>query len=456
MADSRRSPPADSPTRPDPRAAVADALAQALPDGGRIGVALSGGRDSVALFDAAASVSGHARCDVIALHVDHGLSANAGAWSRFCTELCAARGVACATREVRVARGARISVEAAARAARYEALEALARQHGASAVLLAHHADDQAETLLLQLLRGAGPRGLAAMPAARLKLGIWWLRPFLAVPRASLDAYVTHHRLSYIEDESNADRRYRRNAVRAAIVPALQTIAPGYPGVLVRAAAHQAEAAALLDALARIDAGAAFDGSTLDRAALRALDAPRARNLLRWFLHVHGARAPSFARLVDMLRQLTTAGDDSHVAITHGAVELGLHRGRIVMHHPASTRYVRDWSGASTVELPHGTLVFAPVQGKGVAARHFASARVTVRAGVPAERLRLAGRASHRRVADLLREAGIPEWDRIGCPRVYCDETLAAVACIGVDARFAAARDEPAFALDWRPRPRGR
>jgi len=454
MADSRRSPPADSPTRPDPRAAVADALAQALPDGGRIGVALSGGRDSVALFDAATSVTAAARCDVVALHVHHGLSANAGAWSSFCGELCAARGIAYATREVRVVRGARISVEAAARAARYEALEALAREHGASAVLLAHHADDQAETLLLQLLRGAGPRGLAAMPAARLAHGMWWLRPLLGVPRASLDAYVTRHRLRYIEDESNADRRYRRNAVRAVIIPALRTIAPGYPGMLVRASAHQAEAAALLDALAGIDAGTAFDGSTLDREALRALDAPRARNLLRWFLRQHGMRAPSSARLADMLRQLTTASDDSSVAITHDAAELGLHRGRIVLHRPASPPYVHDWDGASTIELPHGTLVFAPVQGEGIAARHLASARVTIRAGVPAERLRLAGHASHRRVADLLREAGVPEWDRIGCPRVYCDEVLAAVACVGVDARFAGARDEPAFALDWRPCPR--
>jgi tRNA(Ile)-lysidine synthase len=452
MADSRRSRQAESPTRPDLRAAVANLLAQAVPDGGRIGVALSGGRDSVALFDATASVAAAARCEVVALHVHHGLSGNAGAWSSFCAELCAAHGVACATCEVRIARGARIGIEAAARAARYEALEALARERRASAVLLAHHADDQAETLLLQLLRGAGPRGLAAMPSARLVRGIRWLRPFLAVSRASLDAYLALHRLSYVDDESNADHRYRRNALRANLVPALRTIAPGYPGVLVRAASHQAEAAALLDALARIDAGPAFDGSTLDRAALRALDAPRARNLLRWFLRQQEARAPSSARLADMLRQLTAARDDSHVSIAQGDVELGLHRGRIILHRPASPRYVREWDGISAVELPHGTLVFAPARGEGIAARRLASACVTIRAGAPGERLRLAGRASARNVADLLREAGIPAWNRTGLPRVYCDEALAAVACAGVDARFAAARDEPAFALDWRPR----
>jgi tRNA(Ile)-lysidine synthase len=453
MAGSRRSPPAEAPASPDPRDAVADLLARTLPPGGRVAVALSGGRDSVALLDATAHVANDAHRELIALHVHHGLSDNADAWAAFCRDLCAALDIPFVTCNVDVARGARISVEAAARAARYEALRALARENGVAAVLLAHHADDQAETMLLQLLRGAGPRGLAAMPAARHAQDLWWLRPLLDVPRASLDAYVARHRLRYIDDESNVDRRYRRNALRAGVVPALRAIAPGYPRVLVRAAGHQAEAAALLDELARIDAGSAWDGSTLGRAALGALDAPRARNVLRWLLRQHGLRAPSFARLAEIVRQLTTASDDAQVAIAHDGAELGLFRDRIAVHRVPLDCYARDWDGASTVELPHGTLVFAPAHGEGVAARHLAASRVTIRAGARGERLRLAGRTGHRHVAELLREAGVPQWDRIGLPRVYCDETLAAVPGAGVDARFAAAHDEPAVVLDWRPRP---
>ena len=177
MDATRRFPPADGdPLHGALPAAVARAIANALPTGGRVAVALSGGRDSVALLDATLAAATPASSGVVALHVDHGLSPNASHWAQFCRALCAERGVVCDVASVVVGREARISVEAAARTARYAALSRLARAHGVAAVLLAHHADDQAETLLLQLLRGAGPRGLAAMPAARFD-GIWWLRP---------------------------------------------------------------------------------------------------------------------------------------------------------------------------------------------------------------------------------------------------------------------------------------
>jgi tRNA(Ile)-lysidine synthase len=451
MADTRRSPPADSGGHAAIRGAVAGLLLQALPEGGHVGVALSGGRDSVALLDAALAVAEDVRCSVSAFHIGHGLSPNADIWSRFCGELCATRGVPFASRNVHVVRAARISVEAAARAARYDALAALAHEHGAAAVLLGHHADDQAETMLLQLLRGAGPRGLAAMPRSRVECDIRWLRPFLALPRAAIDRYATQRALHYIEDESNADPRYRRNALRTTVVPALRALAPGYPGVLGRAAEHQAEAAALLDELAELDARVAYDGASLDCAVLRALDPPRARNLLRWFLRRRGLRAPSATRLADMLRQLVTAGRDARTDIAHAGAKIGVHRGRVMIHRPAPAYFALEWSGASSVVLPHGTLLFNATRGTGIAAHHLRAARVTLRAGTSGERLGVAGCASRRAVADLLREAGVPHWDRIGVPRVYCGDALAAVARAGVDATFAARRDEPAFALDWRP-----
>src|SRR5512143_745120 len=177
MADSRRSPPADAASKPDVLRAVREALARALPHGGRVAVALSGGRDSMALLDATLCVAREAGVDVRAFHVHHGLSANADAWAAFCAEACARGGVPLAVREVVIAQARAIGVEAAARGARYDALAALAREHRIAVVLLAHHADDQAETMLLQLLRGAGPRGLAAMPQARVADGVTWLRP---------------------------------------------------------------------------------------------------------------------------------------------------------------------------------------------------------------------------------------------------------------------------------------
>jgi tRNA(Ile)-lysidine synthase len=468
MGGSRRSPPADEAARAidpaardcaagglpsDLTAAVLASLAAALPHGGRAAVALSGGRDSVALLDAALAGAANARCDIVALHVDHGLSADARRWSQFCGELCAARGVEFGTRSVHVERGPRVSPEAAARTARYAALRELAREHAAAAVLLAHHADDQAETTLLQLFRGAGPRGLAAMPRARFDRGLWWLRPFLAIPRARLDDYAAQRGLRYVDDDSNADARFRRNALRNVVVPPLRIIAPGYPATLVRAAELQAEAATLLDDLARIDAGPGHDGTTLEVRILATLDARRARNLLRWFLREQRLPAPSSARAAEMVRQLTCAPGDARVAIVHAGTRLGVHRGRMMIHRRAEDPFVREWDGAETIVLPHGTLRFTRTHGHGIGARHLAAADVTIRSGENGERLRLAGSSARRHVTDLLREAGIPRWDRRALPRIYCDRSLAAVAPHFIDAAFAAAPDEPAFAVDWHPAP---
>lgn len=451
MAASRRSRPAKA----DALRAVAALLSQALPNGGRVAVAVSGGRDSIALLDAAARIARDARVDLVAFHVHHGLSPNAEAWAQFCAKVCADRGIPFARRDVTITRRPRASVEATARDARYAALAVLAREHRVDAVMLAHHADDQAETVLLQLLRGAGPRGLAAMPAIASERGVVWLRPLLDIARTTLDAYVSVHALDYVDDESNADPRYRRNALRESVAPALRAIAPGYPATLVRAARLQAEHAALADALAALDARSACDGASLARSALRELDPPRARNLLRWFLREQKLPAPSASRLAEMLSQLTGAADDARVELAHGGAAIGVHRGRIVVHRAVASPYLHEWSGAQEVVLPHGTLAFAPALGSGIATRHLEGARVTIRAGLAGERLRIAGR-NRRAVADLLREAGVPAWDRVSLPRIYCGESLAAVACAGVDAAFGAAPGEPAFTLDWRPQPRAR
>ncbi len=465
MGGSRRSPPADpGPADPGPagsgsagrlRSAVAATLAAALPGGGTAAVALSGGRDSIALLDAAVASAQGARVRVVAIHVDHGLSANAGRWSAFCADTCAALGVELAIRRVQVARRPRASLEALARDARHAALGDAARECAASAVLLAHHADDQAETLLLQLLRGGGPRGLAAMPAAQAVDGILWLRPFLGLPRADIDACVTELGLAFVDDESNAQSAHRRNALRLRVVPALREIAPGYPLTLVRAAGLQADAALLADDLARIDAQGAREGPGLDRAALAALPAPRARNLLRWFLRSRGLPAPSAARLAEMLRQFRAADASPTLCIAHAGSEVSLHRGRVIFHDPPPPPYARDWTGEPAIVLPHGRLLFTPEAGAGIAEHHLGGAPTSICSGRPGERLQLPGRRLRRAVADLLREAGVPHWEREALPRVYCGPQLAAVATLGVDAAFAAAAGESGLAPDWQPAARG-
>ena len=203
------------------------------------------------LLDALACAVPSTGLSLSAVHVHHGISPNADKWAEFCAVECARRDVPLTVRRVRVEDAATLGIEAAARAARYNVFAEIV----ADFVALAHHAGDQAETLLLQLLRGAGPHGLAAMPLIRpLQSRCALLRPLLALPDAAIEAYAQARELRWIDDESNADTSLKRNFLRHEIAPRLAAAFPGYPATLARAAAHQAEAAALLDELAAIDA----------------------------------------------------------------------------------------------------------------------------------------------------------------------------------------------------------
>jgi len=432
--------------------AVRRSLEAELPARAPIAVALSGGRDSVVLLEALATVAptrGHA---VTAIHVHHGLSANADRWAQDCVERCAALRVACVVRRVEVIRQPRVSLEAHAREARYDALAGVARETGAAVVALAHHRNDQAETLLLQLLRGSGPHGLAAMPALREDAdGLAWWRPLLDVPRARIDAYAIERNLRWCDDESNADHRHARNALRHCVLPALLQIAPAADVTLARAATHQADAARLLDELAQIDALDARSGATLQRAVFDTLSPHRARNLLRWFLREHGLPAPSTARLAAMLDQLRGARGDAVIRLAHAGVEIGVHQGRITLHAAPPTSFDLRWRGEPELALPHGTLEFGHAEGAGIDLARF-DGEVRVRSREGGERFQVASNRPRRALKAVLRDAGIPPWERGGLPLVFCGDALAAVGGLGIDAAACAAPGRAGLTVVWHPK----
>ena len=427
-------------------AAIGAALAAYVEPGASMAVALSGGLDSMVLLDAAAAFALRHPLALSAVHVHHGLSPNAERWAEFCAAQCAARNLPLALRRVELVRERGGSLEALARSARYERLLA----EDVDVIALAHHADDQAETVLLQLLRGAGPHGLAAMPAYRPGRPAL-LRPLLDVPRATLAAYAAARQLSWIEDESNEDRRYARNAIRHDIAPALAAHFAGYLATLGRAARHQADAAQLLDDLAEIDAAGEVDSAGLSCARLASLSPARARNLLRWFVRREGLRPPSDARLADMLRQLLGAAADARTRIALDGAEIGRHRGRIAVHAPPPPAFERVWHGEAEVALPSGVLAFERSRGAGVAAAKLERARVTLRSRAGGEHIRLAANRPTRAVKKLLQEACMPPWERQALPLHWSDDELAAVPGIGVALAFQAQPGEPSWRLEWRP-----
>ena len=445
MANTRNSAPVDD-AFVAVTTAVADALDAYVASDAQIAIALSGGIDSMVLLDALVHVSAGRQLKLSAVHVHHGLSPNADDWARFSTEQCASRSVPLTVHRLHLKRKSGQSLEALARAGRYAHFMSC----DVDVIALAHHADDQAETVLLQLLRGSGPRGLSAMPAVRRGTPAL-LRPLLSLPRATLAAYAKARGLGWIEDESNSDTKHRRNLLRHEIAPRIAAAFEGYPATLARAASHQAEASALLDELAALDAEGAIDDAGLDRAQLAGLSNARAANLLCWFLRREGLRPPTDARLADVLRQLRTASADARTRIAHDGAEIGCFRGRVVVHAPTTAPFTVAWEGTPEVHLPGGILAFEPADGEGVAFAKLSRSPVTVRSRTGGERIRLAADRPRHAVKKLLQSAKLAVWQREALPLVWCGDELAAVPGIGVDVAFQAAAGEKGLRLIWFP-----
>jgi len=287
-----------------------------------LAVALSGGADSTALLLACAEKwPGQVR----AMHVHHGLQPAADGFQRHCEALCARLGVPLAVRRVDARHGPGESPEEAARTARYEAFDAIPRAEWPGVAIeniaIAQHADDQAETLLLALSRGAGLPGLAAMPARWQRRGLTFHRPLLAVPGTAIRDWLRERGETWVDDPSNADERFTRNRIRARLLPAIEAAFPHFRETFARSASHAAQAQAILADLAAQDLAAL--GLPPRIAGLRALSRPRQANVLRHWLHqVHGTRASTaqLDELLDQLADCATRGHRLHLKIGRGFV----------------------------------------------------------------------------------------------------------------------------------------
>jgi len=393
-------------------------------------VGFSGGVDSAVLLDAL--VEEGAR-ELSAVHVHHGLSPNADRWADFCRDFCAARGVPLAIERVSVDRKASEGLEAAARRLRYAIYAARPEPY----VALAHHLDDQVETILLQLLRGTGLKGIAAMPELRPLPGsrVQLYRPLLAMSRADILGRAKARGLRWIDDESNDSTRHDRNYLRHDVAPLLDARFPGWREAVARFARHAGAAGELLDELARKD-GALDAGLIIDPAIP---DARRA-NALRAFLALNGLAMPSEARLAEMARQLYGARGDARVRIEHEGVHLVRQRDTVhIDAAPGAKPWRVDWRGEPRVDLGpgRGHVDFERVTGRGlaVASMEGAAWRFMPRAG--GEKIRLHARSRTRTLKNLLQEHDVPEWQRDRLPLLFRGAQLAWIPGVGIAAEFA-------------------
>jgi len=464
MASLRKSPRSNNlPAR------VQAVIKQHVSTGDRVVIGLSGGVDSVVLLDVLHRLSRNLSFALAAVHVNHQLQRSAGEWARFCRAVCRTLKVPLKVVKVDVAPVA--SVEAAARTARYRAW----RNVRTDFIALAHNMDDQAETVLLQLLRGSGVKGLSAMPLVRAldaqssaaDVASQWaspsgpsvrsgrsavvLRPLLEVPRSEIEAYARRRKLKWIEDDSNANIAFDRNFVRLEVLPVIARRYPAYRTTLLRASQNAAEAARLLDELATNDAQFSAQGIKLE--ALRALPLARAKNVIRYFLAARGMLMPSSKRLTECVRQLRQSRA-LRFCIDLGAHEL-LRSGdeiRLVRKtSPAAPDFSRIWRGEASLRIRElgGTLVMKRCRAGGISIDKLDSDPVTVRLRRGGERLQPDARRPRRSLKNLLQEARIPSHERDRLPLLFSGNALVFVPGIGIDAAFHARSGERAIAPVW-------
>lgn len=376
---------------------------------------------------------------VFAVHVNHQLSRHANEWAGLCARECRKRDVALVTKQVSIDKHSGTGLEAAARQARYEAFSGI----DADWVLLAHHQDDLAETLLLNLLRGAGVLGAAAMPTIRGR----YLRPMLGLSRDEIRQYADSHGLTWGDDESNSDEYLRRNFLRAQIVPRLRENFPAATKSLARAADIFAEATVLLEQLARIDQG---KYGTLKTGILQQLSRPRALNLLACFLRDNGVRISARVHLDEILRQLTEARADRQVTIAIDGREIRRFREEVhIVAIRAGACVPIEWSGEDCIPWDNGVITVRKGYGTGLRANLLQGGRPVFSPRRGGERLRLSPTGCHRPLKDILREAGIAPWLRNRLPLMYCGDDLVWVPGIGVAAEYRCGPHEMGLLLEF-------
>jgi tRNA(Ile)-lysidine synthase len=444
------------PDQPNPQHELGESFRAALRKAGSpssLCVAYSGGRDSTVLLHVASQQS---EFPLRAVYVNHGLHLGADSWGAHCGLICKQLGVPFSVLEVTVNPSHAQGPESAARDARYEALHAnlLADE----ALLTAHHEQDQLETFLLQLFRGAGVAGLAGMPVAQRREGVMHLRPLLNVPAQSVADYARAMGLEWIEDPSNEERQFDRNFVRHELLPLIQERWPAAARAVARTARLSGYANELLEELARIDLDGAVEGRCLSAEALSSRSRNRQRNLLRYCLRQWHLPVPSEAQLNQALSSLLSPRADSQPEAAWPGVRIRRFRGRLwffgEINDPllsvagAPQEYLLEPGSSLDMGPVRGRLDFGDAEGAGIAHR-WLQQPLEIRFREGGEKLRPARNAATRSLKNLLQESDIVPWMRGHIPLIYADEQLVAVGDLWINAACAADPGEPGHRVNW-------
>ncbi|MBC3916279.1 tRNA lysidine(34) synthetase TilS [Undibacterium sp. CY18W] len=427
-----------------------------------LAVAFSGGLDSTVLLDLAVRYCRQSGHPLFAFHIHHGLSPNADAWLQHCQLICDGYGVSLLAEKITVSMTGGEGVEASARAGRYRALGQLTQRVRVDLILSAHHQDDQAETLLLQLLRGSGVAGMSGMDECHRAQSLFGIdelllaRPLLAEKRKALDEYAYARNLSHIEDESNTDPRYLRNAIRHQVMPVLEKLSAGYSERLARSAIHFQSAQEVLIEVAAQDLAACSIDDGLSLSAMQALSEARRDNLFRHWFAQAGIRMPTTSRLKEMQSQLFDGRDDAKITVHHDNRAIHRYSDGVYLEHVYDKDAVQDlelrveWHGQAAMHFPEfgGTLYFEPGD-EGIAATWLQQQVLSLHLRRGGERLKLAENRPTRDMKSHFQSLRIPFWQREKLPYLSVGKDLVFAAGVGMQSRFCTSEVGQCIRLTW-------
>ncbi len=419
-------------------------------------IAFSGGCDSTLLVSLCHRIAKKIPLDLFALYVHHGLSKNADHWGEFCENICINFGIPFYLRRVHVDKK-NGGVEAGARQVRYEAIFKLAREINADAVLTAHHRDDQLETFLIQWIRGTGIEGLIGMPKVKTSEPIPVVRPFLDFTRAQIEELAGALHLQWIEDESNADTTYLRNAIRHNILPELDKIRPGWKAAAARSIDNLSESVEILDRVVRADLEEVCEKETIDQNLFNKLGIAERHQVLRLFLQEKGFSTLQKSRLNELVRQIEFISQVSSLIYFEGKKELRLYKGKIQVRIKPSETDNREfelwWIGEKEIKVPefNGTVVFIQ-SNKGIPESSLKTNPLTLTKRKGGEHLKLSEKRPPKPLKQLFQQANIPDFERGMLPLVWQKGKLIFVAGLGMDVRtFKTSETEQCYQLNWVP-----
>ncbi|NIL93048.1 MAG: tRNA lysidine(34) synthetase TilS [Woeseiaceae bacterium] len=427
-------------------------LAQLAGSPTRIVIAFSGGLDSTVLLHALATRADALDAKILAVHVDHGLHKKSREWSEHCERVVHDWNIEFVSLRVKVDRESGLGPEAAARTARYDALRRLVE--AGDWLISAHHKDDQAETLLLNLMRGSGPAGLAGIGEVQPFAAGWLVRPLLPYSRRELLEYATKHELAWIDDPSNEDRSYDRNYLRHEVIPVIEARWPEASSRLRLSAQLAGEAATLLDQLAEADWHTLGDRpDALSLPLLRQLPPERQRNLIRYIVRELGLPSPPASVLHSIVDDLIPAREDAQPLVEWSGVQVRRYRDSVYLLQagPAEPPATERMFEGGRVDLGPGCGELALESGASTGLSDTvvaAGLRVRFREG--GEKIKLADQTHTKKLKKLLQEEGIVPWMRERLPLVYSAGELVAVADLWI---ADAAKSEPGTAVRWVNRP---